>query len=87
MNEIISLILLTGGIALILYGVQAANSVSSGFSRFFTNSPTEKSIWLLIMWHRAGRRWDGPANARVEAALVQRPGSPAKANQLPAQEK
>ncbi len=48
MDKIISLVLLAGGIALIVFGVQASDSVSSDFSRFFTHSPTEKSIWLLI---------------------------------------
>jgi hypothetical protein len=48
MNKLISLMLLAGGIALIVYGVHASNSVSSDFSRFFTNSPTNKTIWLLI---------------------------------------
>jgi hypothetical protein len=48
MNKIISLALFVGGIVLIVYGVHASNSVSSDFSRFFTSSPTNKTIWLLI---------------------------------------
>jgi len=48
MNKIVSIVFLAGGIALIVYGVNASNSTSSGFSRFFTGSPTDKSIWLLI---------------------------------------
>ncbi len=48
MNKIIPIVLLVAGIALIIAGVQATDSISSDFSRFFTNSPTEKSIWLLI---------------------------------------
>jgi hypothetical protein len=48
MNKLISLALLAGGIALIVYGFKASNSVSSDFSRFFTDSPTNKTIWLLI---------------------------------------
>jgi len=48
MNKIIPLALFAGGLALIYYGVHATDSVSSDFSRFFTHSPTEKSIWLLI---------------------------------------
>ncbi len=48
MNKILSFALLAGGTALIVYGVHAADSIGSDFSRFFTNSPTEKSIWLLI---------------------------------------
>jgi hypothetical protein len=45
---IISLAFLAGGIALIIYGINCTHSLSSDFSRFFTNSPTNKSIWLLI---------------------------------------
>jgi hypothetical protein len=48
MNKLISLVLLVGGIILIIYGVSAADSLGSDFSRFFTGSPTDKSMWLLI---------------------------------------
>ncbi len=48
MNKIISLVLLAGGIVLIIYGVSASDSIGSGFSRFFTGSPTDKTLWLLI---------------------------------------
>jgi hypothetical protein len=48
MNKIASLVLLIGGIVLIIYGVNASNSIGSDFSRLFTGSPTDKSIWLLI---------------------------------------
>ena len=48
MNRLISLLLLAAGVMLIIYGINATNSLGSDFSRFFTGSPTEKSIWLLI---------------------------------------
>ena len=48
MNKIFSLGLLIGGVALLIYGVNASNSIGSDFSRLFTGSPTDKSIWLLI---------------------------------------
>jgi hypothetical protein len=48
MNKIVSLALLAGGIVLIVIGMNASNSVGSGFSRFFTGSPTDKTVWLLI---------------------------------------
>jgi len=48
MNKILSLVLLAGGIVLIILGVNASNSIGSDFSRLFTGSPTDKSIWLLI---------------------------------------
>jgi hypothetical protein len=48
MNRLVSLVLLIGGIILIVYGVNASNSVVSSFSRLFTGSPTDKSIWLML---------------------------------------
>ena len=48
MNKIISLALLVGGIVLIVVGVNATNSFSSDVSRFFTSSPTDKAVWMLI---------------------------------------
>ena len=48
MNKITSLALLIGGIVLIIVGVNATNSFTSDVSRFFTGSPTNKAIWMLI---------------------------------------
>jgi hypothetical protein len=48
MNKIISLALLVGGVVLIIAGVSATNSFSSDVSRFFTGSPTDKAVWMLI---------------------------------------
>ena len=48
MNKLVALALLAGGIVLIIVGVNATNSFSSDVSRFFTNSPTDKAIWMLI---------------------------------------
>jgi len=48
MNKSISLALLVGGIILIIYGIAANDSTASGFSRYFTGNPTDKTMWLLI---------------------------------------
>ena len=48
MNKIASLALLAGGVVLIIIGINATNSFSSDVSRFFTGSPTDKAIWMLI---------------------------------------
>jgi hypothetical protein len=48
MNKLVSLAILAGGIVLVVYGVSASKSFSSDFSRFFTGSPTDKTMWLLI---------------------------------------
>jgi hypothetical protein len=48
MNKTVSLALLVGGVVLIIFGIQATNSFGSDVSRFFTGSPTDKAIWMLI---------------------------------------
>jgi hypothetical protein len=48
MNKLLALALLVGGIILIIVGVNATNSFSSDVSRFFTGSPTDKAVWMLI---------------------------------------
>lgn len=48
MNRIVSILLLVGGIALIIIGINASQSFTSDVSRFFTGSPTNKAIWMLI---------------------------------------
>ena len=48
MNKLISLAILAGGIVLVVFGVAATKSFSSDISRFFTGSPTDKAIWMLI---------------------------------------
>jgi hypothetical protein len=48
MNKPISLGLLVAGIVLIGYGINASDSVGSSFSRAFTGSPTDKTLWFLI---------------------------------------
>ena len=54
MNKIIYIVLLLGGVALIIFGISATNSFSSDVSRFFTGSPTNKAIWMLIVGIVAG---------------------------------
>ncbi|MBU1912229.1 MAG: DUF3185 family protein [Candidatus Omnitrophica bacterium] len=49
MNKVISTVLLIVGIMLIIWGVSASESFSSAVSRFFTGSPTDKTMWLLIV--------------------------------------
>jgi NO-binding membrane sensor protein with MHYT domain len=48
MTKAVSLALLAGGILLLVFGVMASTSLSSDISRFFTGSPTDKAIWMLI---------------------------------------
>jgi divalent metal cation (Fe/Co/Zn/Cd) transporter len=48
MNKIVYLALLVAGTVLVILGIQATNSFSSDVSRFFTGSPTDKAVWMLI---------------------------------------
>jgi len=48
MKTLLSILLLAGGVILIVYGLSASDSLGSSFSRFFTGSPTDKTLWLLI---------------------------------------
>jgi len=48
MNKPLSFALLAGGILLLIFGVNASNSFGSDLSRFFTGSPTDKAIWMMV---------------------------------------
>lgn len=48
MNRIFSLGLLVAGLVLVIYGLAALDSMGSSLSRFFTGSPTDKTVWLLL---------------------------------------
>ena len=48
MNKVVSIALLAGGVVLMIVGINATNSFGSDVSRFFTGSPTDKAIWMLI---------------------------------------
>jgi Protein of unknown function (DUF3185) len=51
MNKAIGLVLLAVGIALLVYGEHASDSVNSSVSRFFTGNPTDKTIWFFDWWN------------------------------------
>ncbi|MBE7499261.1 MAG: DUF3185 family protein [Verrucomicrobiales bacterium] len=48
MNKLVFLALLVGGVVLLILGFNATNSFGSDVSRFFTGSPTDKAVWMLI---------------------------------------
>jgi hypothetical protein len=66
MNRPISMALLAGGIILAIFGLNASHSFGSDVSRFFTGSPTDKAMWMLI---------GGIAAAIVGAVGLMRTGS------------
>lgn len=48
LQRLIGIILLALGIVLLIFGIRATDSFSSQVSNFFTGSPTDRAIWLLI---------------------------------------
>jgi len=48
MNKIVWVSLLVAGVVLIVFGVQAMNSLESDVTRFFKGTPTDKAMWMLI---------------------------------------
>jgi len=48
MKKLVSLVLLVGGIVLIITGFNGTHSFTSDVSKFFTGSPTDKAVWMLL---------------------------------------
>src|SRR4029434_2874780 len=48
MNKPLCIVLLLAGLALLVYGINATNSVASETSEALTGSPTNKAMWLMI---------------------------------------
>ncbi len=48
MNKSMSVALLVVGVILLVFGFDAYHSASSDVSRFFTGTPTDKALWLII---------------------------------------
>jgi len=48
MNNMLSTALMIIGIFLLVMGGIAMDSFSSDISRFFTGTPTDKSVWMFI---------------------------------------
>ena len=68
MNKLFSLALLVGGVVLIVTGFKATHAFASDVSRFFTGSPTDKAVWMLIGGTVAAlvgltMLWRGPRHA------------------------
>jgi cytosine/uracil/thiamine/allantoin permease len=49
MSRIVSIAILIVGVLLLVYGLNASNSVSSSVSQAVSGSPTNKSIWLIAL--------------------------------------
>lgn len=49
MSKIPSIGFLTAGIILLVYGLDASNSFSSSVTQAVSGTPTNKSIWLIVL--------------------------------------
>lgn len=49
MGRIPAIALLVAGILMVIFGLNASDSIVSEFSEIFTGSPSSKAIWLMIL--------------------------------------
>jgi hypothetical protein len=49
MTKVPSIAFLAAGIILLVYGLNASNSFSSSVTQAVSGSPTDKSIWLIVL--------------------------------------
>jgi hypothetical protein len=47
-NKAIGLGLLAVGIILLVFGLNASDSIGSEMKEFFTGTPTDKSVWMIL---------------------------------------
>jgi hypothetical protein len=48
MNKALSIAILVAGIVLLIFGINAHDSVTSSAKELVTGTPTDKSLWLII---------------------------------------
>jgi hypothetical protein len=49
MNKAFSIAILIAGIVLLVFGINAHESVASSAKEIVTGTPTDKSIWLIVL--------------------------------------
>lgn len=49
MNKTISLVFLVAGVVLLVFGLNSSDSIASSVSEAVTGTPTDKSMWLIIL--------------------------------------
>ena len=54
MNKPVSIALLIVGVILVIYGINAGDSVASEVSEAVTGAPTNRTIWFLVLGIIAG---------------------------------
>jgi uncharacterized membrane protein len=48
LKQIVGTVLVVLGVVLLIMGIHATDSFSSQFSNFFTGSPTDHAVWLIL---------------------------------------
>jgi hypothetical protein len=48
MRNSLNVVFLAAAVVLLVFGFQAADSIASSFSRFFSGTPTDHSMWLIL---------------------------------------
>jgi hypothetical protein len=48
MNKSVSIILLVAGVILLIFGLNASDSVASSVSEAVSGTPTDRSMWLIV---------------------------------------
>lgn len=48
MNRPIAIVLLVAGLILLVLGINASNAFASETSEFFTGSPTDEAMWMML---------------------------------------
>ena len=48
-RRVIGVALLVGGVILLYFGMNASESFASDMSEMMTGSPTDRSIWMLVL--------------------------------------
>ena len=49
MNKALSIAILIAGIALLVFGINAQDSLASNAKEVVTGTPTDKSMWLIVL--------------------------------------
>ena len=49
MRNVVGLVLLVVGVVLIIFGMQASASLGSRLSELFSGTPSDRTIWLLLV--------------------------------------
>ncbi len=49
MNRALSIAILIAGVVLLVFGINAQDSVASSAKEIVTGTPSDKSIWLIVL--------------------------------------